>query len=252
MEINILTKLGLTSDEATIYNVLLDGGFMPARAIAIKAGIGRPLTYKILDDLLGKGLVEKKEITNKVTLFSPIHPRELEKLLKKKKDEIEETKRILNESIGQMVSKYNLSIGKPNIQFFEGVEGAIKVTSDLPEDSDEIFSYIDSKKAVELLPKQNEEHIKNREKLNIHKKIIIPDNEFTIERAKNYDKNITEVKVMPGIDSFPTAIQIYDNKVSFLTLSKEKMLGVIIEDKEISEMMKNVFKLNWDKSNTIA
>ena len=250
MNNDVLTSLGLTEDEANIYKILLDGGFMPARTIAIKANLGRPLTYKILDDLIVRGVVEKKEVSNKIALFSPVHPRELEKLLETKRVEIENTKKALDESLGQMISKYNLFIGKPNVQFYEGIEGAIKVTSDLPTEDKEILSYIDSEKVIKLFPKQNEEHIKNRERMGIIKKIIIPDNDFTKNRAKSYNKNLTSVKVMNGVNSFPSAIQIYDNKISFLTLSEQKMVGVIIEDKEISEMMKKVFNSNWDKLNS--
>lgn len=251
MEKELLINLGLTADEATIYNVLIEGGFMPARTIAIKASLGRPLTYKILDDLISKGIIEKKEVGSKIALFSPVHPRELEKLIEKKKEAIDNTKKALDDSIGQMISKYNLSIGKPNIQFFEGIEGAIKVTSDLPTESKEILSYLDSEKVINLLPEHNEKHSKMRAQTGIHKKMIVPNSEFNISRAKGYDKDQTETRVMAGSSSFPTAIQIYDNKISFLTLSKEKMIGVIVEDKDISQMMRNIFNSVWEKSNPI-
>lgn len=251
MNKEILISLGLTEDEANIYNVLLEGGFMPARTVATRTSIGRPLTYKILDDLIIKGVVEKKDTGGKIALFAPIHPRELEKLLEKKKEDIENTKKALDESIGQMISKYNLFIGKPNVQFYEGIEGAIKITSDLPTESKEILSYLDSEKVINLLPEHNEKHSKMRTQTGIHKKMIVPNSEFNISRAKGYDKNQTETRIMTGSSSFPTAIQIYDNKISFLTLSKEKMVGVIIEDKDISQMMRNIFNSIWEKSNPI-
>ena len=57
METKILVNLGLTEDEATIYNSLLEYGQMPARTVALRSSIGRQLTYKILDDLIKKEII---------------------------------------------------------------------------------------------------------------------------------------------------------------------------------------------------
>lgn len=246
MDNDILIKLGLTKDESSVYNVLLEGGLMPASSIATKAVIGRPLTYKILDDLIRKGIVEKKELNNKVTLFSPIHPRELENLLEEKRKEIESTKQSLDTIIGQMISKYNLSTGKPNVQFFEGKEGVIKVAQDSLFAETDICSFVDTEAVMNIHPELNKEYVSKRLKNNVKKKIISMDCPLVRELAKNDNKDFTEQRVVRNQLHFSTIVMIYDNKVSFITLDPNKNIGIIIEDPDIYKTNKAIFDYIWE------
>ena len=45
-------------------------------------------------------------------------------------------------------------------------------------------------------------------------------------------------------------MQIYDNKISYLTLSDKEMIGVIIEDKYIYKMHKDLFEYMWKNIST--
>jgi len=248
METNILVDLGLTIDEATIYNVLLEGGFMPARTVALRANLGRPLTYKILDDLIVKSVVEKKETGGKISLFAPVHPRELEKLLEKKRTDIENTKRALDESIGQMVSKYNLFIGKPNVQFYEGLDGVKRVLEDtlLVPPETEIYTYADIEAITKYIPEINNEYSEKREKLKIKKKAFLLDTPKSRNLITDYHTPVTETKfINTDILEFETVMQIYENKVSYITLKENSMIGVIIEDASIYKMHKAVFEHFW-------
>lgn len=246
MNKEILISLGLTEDEANIYNVLLEGGFMPARTVATRANIGRPLTYKILDDLIVKGVVEKKDTGGKVSLFAPIHPRELEKLLEKKKKDLENTKNALDESIGQMISKYNLFIGKPNVQFYEGIEGIKKVALDSLTSETDICSFIDTDTLLEIYPDLNKEYVGKRTNNNIKKKIISTDSQVVREIAKTDDKNITEQRIVRQKIHFATIVMIYDNKISYITLDPKKHIGVIIEDPDIYKTNQAIFDYIWE------
>jgi hypothetical protein len=72
------------------------------------------------------------------------------------------------------------------------------------------------------------------------------------EDNKNYAKNGSELTSFRGINkNLPTAIQVYDNTVAMLTLSKEKNIGLIVEDKDIAETLKNIFDNCWEKSEEI-
>lgn len=246
MEKELLINLGLTADEATIYNVLLDRGFMPARTIALKASLGRPLTYKILDDLIAKGIIEKKEVSNKIALFSPVHPRELEKLIQKKIENLDNTKKTLDESIGQMISKFNLSIGKPNVQFFEGLDGIKKVALDSLTSQTDICSFVDTDTLLEIYPDLNKEYVGKRLNNSVKKKIISTDSPIVRAIAKTDDKNFTEQRIVKQKIHFATIVMIYDNKISYITLDPKKHIGIIIEDPDIYKTNQAIFDYIWD------
>ncbi len=246
MDTKILVDLGLTKDEATIYSSLLEYGQMPARTVALRSDIGRQLTYKILDDLIEKGIVEKKETGTKILLFAPVHPRELEKLLEKKKEEVKNTENALSESLGGMISKYNLFIGKPNVQFFEGLEGVMKVAQDSLNSKTDICSFVDTEAVLAIYPELNKEYVSKRLKNDVKKKIISTDSPLLREIVKHDDKNFTEQRIVKKKIHFATVVMIYDNKVSFITLDPKKNIGIIIEDPDIYKTNKAIFDYIWD------
>jgi sugar-specific transcriptional regulator TrmB len=245
MNTKILIDLGLTEDETSIYSTLLEGGSMPARMISLKADVGRQLTYKVLDDLIKKDLVIKKEHA-KITLFAPNHPRKLESFFENKKNKIDLMQKELEENLGPMISKYNLFIGKPNVQFFEGKEGIKKVALDSLTSQTDICSFIDTEVVMEIYPELNKEYVGKRLNNSVKKKIISTDSLIVREVAKTDDKNFTEQRIVKQKIHFSTVVMIYDNKVSFITLDPKRNIGVIIEDPDIYKTNKAIFDYIWE------
>ena len=82
MNEDILTKGGLTPEQAKIYLCLLRSGLMPVKVISVKTGLGRSLTYKILNQLISLGAVEQRDNIAKITYFYPeFDPNEIPLLL---------------------------------------------------------------------------------------------------------------------------------------------------------------------------
>jgi sugar-specific transcriptional regulator TrmB len=246
----ILIKSGLTSDQAKIYEVLLKKGVMPASKAALTAGLKRGLGYKVIEQLVALGLIEK--IDKKVALFAPSHPSKINELLKKKSEELEITQASLTGTLGLMTSDFNLTSGKPNIQFFEGEDGMKKVLEDSLYSKEEILSYADMMAVKKYIPKINEWYATEREKKGVTKKVILPDTPEAREILASYHTEITKSKVIK-LDDKPleSIMQIYDGKVSYVTMSDKQMIGVIIEDQAIYEMQKAIFNFTWIKAENI-
>lgn len=244
----LLTKTGITKDQALIYETLLKNGVLPASKIALKVGIKRGLCYKILDELLLIGLAEK--IDKKVALFAPAHPAKIKDIVKQKSEELETTQSALTSILGAMTSDYNLFLGKPNVRFFEGINGLIESANDSLDSKTEILEYIDNKSVAENIPEFNEKYSKQRKTKNIKKKLLCVDSPFNRERAQKIASENTEIRFVES-EPFATVMQIYDNKVSYITLDKERMIGIVIESQEVYQMHKTVFESQWQKAKTI-
>lgn len=246
----ILIKSGLTLDQAKIYEVLLKGGVMPASKAALSAGLKRGLGYKVIEQLVSLGLVEK--IDKKVALYAPCHPSKIKEIIKKKAEELEIVTASLSGSLGLMVSDYNLTSGQPNIQFFEGEDGMKKVLEDSLYSREEILSYADITSIQKYIPKINDWYVEQREKKGVKKRAILLDTPEAREILASYHKNITNNKFIKFEDKpFESIMQIYDGKVSYITLSKDQMIGVIIEDQAIYKMHKTLFNFTWSKAENI-
>ena len=248
---NLLIEAGLSEEQALIYEALLDKGPQRASSLADWTGVKRGLTYKVLEQLEAIGLVEKKGGQGSVAVFVAGHPSLLMGNIERKEKELSLAKDMLEHSLGSLASKYNLIAGKPNVQFYEGKDAISKITSDLPEKDTEIRQIMDMELAMNQFPEETVSHLKKRIAKGVQKRMILSDSSFNTEYAKK-GTELTSFRTATGVKTFPTAILTYDNKTSMLTFSKEKVVGLIIEDKEIAETMKIVFGGYWKNSEPIA
>jgi hypothetical protein len=117
----------------------------------------------------------------------------------------------------------------------------------------EMLAFSNAKKFKSFMPKNKlQDFIKAKERLNISTRAIIPETkEDRLYRETVFGGIKKElwpsVRYMPA-EKFPYEgeITIYGkNKVSITKLGGENIIGVIIEDKMIHDMMKMIFELAW-------
>jgi sugar-specific transcriptional regulator TrmB len=242
-----LIQTGLATDQAAVYETLIKDGALPARDIALRSGIGRTLTYKVLDELVALGLIEKHDEPKKVATFSAVHPIKLKETVEKRLESAQSAKANLESVLGKLTSDFNLVSGKPGVQFFEGLDGIKTVMDDTLTSKTEICAYIDIQAIEKYVPEYSREYSRRREKLGIHKRNIsidTPENRFELE---GYFPTVTEERLLPWhTTSFNTTLQIYDDKISYLNLNDTHQIGIIIADPEIYTMQKALFEVAWN------
>ena len=116
--IEVLNKTGLHEKEAKVYLALLELGTADVSDIAAKAGVKRPTSYLVLDELKKKGLVS--QVPAKVNLFTAESPEKLQAEMYKKQE-------LYKRFLPNMLALYNLRKEKPQVQLFEGIEGVKQV-----------------------------------------------------------------------------------------------------------------------------
>jgi len=246
-----LFQAGLTSNQAVIYEILLKNGSLPAGKISLKSRFKRGLTYKILEELISLGLIEKKEEKGKIAIFKPSHPLKLQDLAEHNEEKAKNAKLALSGVISSLISDFNLVSGRPGVRFFEGLEGIKKVLDDTIYNNQEkkLFTFSDVAGYVSYLEDWNVRHYApERKKLSIYEKVIIPDNTKALDYMKSYTANeFTDIIFIDhNIFPFSTEINIYDQKVSLVTFSDKTHIGVIIENQAIADTLKSVFNFCWN------
>lgn len=247
----MLVNSGLEKNQALVYELLLKGGSLRASAIAKRSSLKRGLVYKILDDLIQEDLVEKKEAPGSVATFFPKHPINLKELTERREQRARDAKLALEGVLPSIVSDFNLISGRPGVQFFEGIEGIKKVLEDSLENNPEgqILTFSDVAGYAKYLKEWNTKHYApKRKRLGIKEKVIIPNNEEAISYMKGYKAN--EVTEILFIDHekypFETEVNVYSNKVTFVTFSEKGHIGFIVENKEIYNTMRSLHLFLWE------
>lgn len=245
-----LNKAGLTTDQASIYEVLLKNGPLPAGEVSKKAGLKRGLTYKVLDELAALGLVAKNSKL-KVLRFEAAHPLRLKELAEQKEQSARVAQEALGGIISNLTSDFNLISGKPGVQYREGKGVFEWVTEDSLQAKGEIYSFIDNVAVTEQFAEANKRYVKKRIALGIKKKMITGDSEYIRLRAQEFHPELSEVRVIPKGIKFATVMQMYNNRISYLTIDGSKTIGVIIDDAHIAQMHRAVFEYIWSVAESI-
>lgn len=250
-----ITDTGLSKEQAIVYEVLLKLGESPASTIskAIPSGtiLSRPLVYKVLEELIGLDLATKSDQTGKIARFTPKHPVAITKVIDAQKERIERTKKQFLTTSGKLSSLFNLSVGKPGVQFYEGEDGVWEVLMDSLTATEEILAYSDIDAIVKYIPALNAEYATIREDQNVKKRALVVDSPRARAFLKSYNPNVTKQKLIStkeGVPAIQTTMQIYNNKVSYITLTDEYMMGIIITDQYIANTHKQLFESLWELS----
>ena len=246
-----LIDSGLSKEQARIYLFLLENGLAPAKVIASKTSIGRALAYKVLEQLLALGLAEKREDIGKVALFFPAHPKRLKELLAASAEKTTEAVQALEKASGQFSSLFNLLSGKPNVQFYEGVDGLHNVYNDILDIGQDIcvISSPIKEHRTEVLHIIREQ-IEKQAAQNIKTKAITPiSGEQKVATPITEDKKylITRKEVPAEKLNIPAQIIIYGDKVA-ITNFKEGLITIVMESKYIRETFEKMFEYIWEKS----
>lgn len=246
-----LIDSGLTAHQATIYELLIKNGGMRASTIVrqLNSSLSRPMVYMVLDELVTLGLVEKNEVDTKVTRFFPVHPSKLHDIALERRARADAIADAAAAVIPRIVSDYNLVSNKPGVRFFEGRQGVRVVLEDSLTAKTPIYSYTDVEQVEMYYKDLVDPYLLEREKRKVMKKLLLDDTPFTRDLYKGAEESQSEVRLISKSDhSYKVAIQIYDDKVSYLTLNPGKEVAIIIQDPEIALLQRHLFEELYNRA----
>ncbi len=243
-----LVDIGLTREQSKIYLFLLENGLCNARVISTKTNLGRALCYKVLAQLVEKGIITKRDDVGKISMFFPVHPNRIKIILEEEKQTSDQANIVFNDSFGLLSSKFNLLSGKPNIQFLEGSDGLKEMYNDILAEGKDIKlirSLLDHKDidTASIL----RAHIEKQAKIGIKVKLIGPKREdvpMDVLIKKDKARNVTR-KTIPDGFYIPAQIIIYGDKVS-ITDFKSGLIITIIENASVRETFEKMFDFMFD------
>lgn len=248
MHKELLIELGLSQNEAIIYEYLLANGESLAGNIIKKTPLKRGVVYNALTDLVKKGLIKQSK-KGKILSFSPNHPDKLREYMENREREVKKAEITLESQMPMLLSSFNLVSGQPGVRIYEGKDGLAKTLNDSLSSRTEVLTYADIEGMEKYMGRANDKYLARRKELKIYKRGILADTPYARDYMRNYDEEVTKIKFIDG-KKYPMYLEmeIYDNKVSFMTFSDKKLIGVIIENEEIYKTQKSIFEIIWDNT----
>lgn len=241
-----LERFGLSEKEAKVYLAAIELGPSTAADIAKKSKVNRATTYAEIEAMIKVGLMSISR-KNKTTLFVAEHPSVFERMLKRKEERLKLNTLALDELLPALVKMHEFADERPKVQYFEGKEGLLEIQKDFLKTKykkiEEIYSVDDFNSAFES------EYISNMEKVmeKIRKQKKIKVRALYVRKKGRFSAmpSYSEMRIIP-YEKFPvhSDILIYGNKTALISL-KGKLIGVIIDHKDITTTLRSIFNLAW-------
>ncbi|MBU0957513.1 MAG: hypothetical protein KKF56_01745 [Nanoarchaeota archaeon] len=127
----LFRELGLSINEARVYEILLKSGEISVQTISNKSGVHRRNVYDSISKLIEKGLVSEVFIKSEKN-FKATDPRRLLELLKEKQEK-------LNKVLPELQGKFHQDSEKEEAYFYRGIEGVKNYLQDILKTKETVY-----------------------------------------------------------------------------------------------------------------
>lgn len=147
--------------------------------------------------------------------------------------------------ITQFFSRVEDSSWKPDVSYYEGIDGIKEIYEDMLETGQDIYCWTDLTQIYSVLGDYAETFAKRRTEKGIKTYTIkpkkkVPNNPFANDSSRK-DREMKLLKDFP-IDG---EIRIYGNKVAIIQFDSNKPVGFVFEGKWVRYLFESVFQSAW-------
>lgn len=243
MEIKeVLNQIGLDKRQSSIFIVGMKTGPCSVLQLSKKTKINRPTLYKLLDELLDKGLFHIT-LQGKKKLYVSAEPKELLAYVRR-----QET--VLEKAMPELLALAHTLPDKPRVEYFEGKEQLTTLLWDAVKSKAEIMrSFFPSRYMIDTFGKEEMEAvISTRVKNNVFSKTLrSPGSEAEFKGSRLRDEQLREVRYIPDDKVFGMGFLIYNDTVAIYAPQKENF-GLKITSPGFAGVMKTLFDAMWDQA----
>jgi len=246
--LDLIKELGFSDKDGRVYTALLEHGALKASDISKITGLNRTTVYDLLDQFTQKGLVSKFK-KKSATYFNAHDPAQLLNYLDREKDavgqKIERQKKRIEAMMPELVSLMNFSKkSRPRVQFFEGEKGMREAYEDTLTAKEPILAFANLETMKQGLPGFFPDYFERRVAKKLAIRSVFPRNKESFEQATRNQEELRETRYLPDESmTFTPEVNFYDNKM--LIVSWTEKMAVIIESKELVDLMKLAYNLLW-------
>jgi sugar-specific transcriptional regulator TrmB len=245
MDQNILEKLiksGVSEKSGKIYLTSLELGESTVQEIAKHAGLNRATTYFVIENLIKQGLMSSFH-KGKKQYFVAADPDRLVHILEQEKSDLSERERNIKDLVPQIQSMKGKQKQLPVVRYYEGKEGIKSMVDEILKTTE---GTVNMAYSVDALNKLFSEDEKSKwRKIRINKKLYTRAI-YTYRDGVLGNIAQSDSRKVP-LDKFPITcdVAVYSDKVRIASMT-DRLIGIVIEDKEIAKTMKAIMDLAWE------
>lgn len=245
----ILREIGLSPNEARVYESLLKVGEASVQIISNRSKIHRRNVYDALSKLSDRGLISEVFVKGEKN-FKAIDPRRLLELLKEKEERLKEV-------IPKMQTRLEKVEEKEEAYFYRGIEGFKNYLQDILKTKETVY-FIGAKAfwLDERLKHSLRNFDRDRRRKGI-KFMHLFDHEVKEQKPEILKMAGKNYKFLPKKYSSKTAIDVFGSYVvTFVGVEigklREEPLIFVLKSKELADGYRKFFQFMWDHCEEIT
>ncbi len=244
-------EFGLSEKEARAYLALLELEIAGVQEIAKASGINRSSAYVTLESLKNDGLVSVSDDKN-VRQYVATPPEAILRSAEDKAHKQAEILKKIEKVIPEMKALFKGTRRKPIVKVFEGKEGLISAFEDVLTSREKLMRVYSSPGNLGgIIGSYLPEFIQKRFKLKIRMHGIHPADDIHTRLMQEHPNKFDSYALVPNSkEKFPADLAIYDEKIGYMSADSGGT-AIIIESKEMSSVMKNIFDLAFAEASRI-
>ena len=239
-----LAELGLSTKESVVYLSMLELGPSSVQDISKKAGVNRSTTYVMIEGLKRHGLISTFEKGKKL-LFSAENPGRLMSLVEEEMAKVRAKQDRVSQSLPRLLAIFNAINDKPRVRFFEGDEALMMAREEMIEKSSgAIWEVYAADEISTQIGEIREEHrMATAQRISIKGRTLVAIKPGFLPNY--FDLKASDVREMP-YEAYPfSGSVVITNQRVYLFSPKVAGLGVIMESREMVEMMRALYEAIW-------
>ena len=240
----ILSEIGLSHNEAKIYETLVNLGTASVNKLSVESNVHRRNVYDSIDKLIKKGLVTEEFISG-TRFVRAIHPSRLLDIIREKEAKV-------NSILPALQTKFEKKLAKEEAVIYRGIEGFKNYLADILKVNEPVY-FIGAKafwldeRLKYFIPKFDKQRIKQ----GIYFKHIF-DWEVKTMAPEILKLKLNEFKFFPREYSSSMAVDIFgDRVVTFYGISPgrlpEEPVQFTVVSQKIADGYRKYFNFMWKK-----
>lgn len=230
MNEEVLKNIGLSDHEIRIYLSLLRLGSVTATKLARETNTDRATTYRFLDSLITRGLVNYV-ILNNVKYFKAAHPKKISEDLKNLKESYDQV-------LPELESLLKLPREETKVELYKGKEGLKTIMKDILREKKSYTFIGEVEKFFTELSPFIIQWLKRVEEARIRGKLIcIEGTSFKVAKTEQY--KLISKKFISRVSTWT-----YGSKTALFIWSKP-LFGVLIDNEDVTKSNSLLFNFLW-------
>ncbi len=242
-----LKALGLSDKEIVLYTTLISSGVCTIKQLADATGMNRTTAYRFLGELKKRGFIEWV-VGSRGTLVKASPLERLGVYVTERKRELTSIEAALPEAVTTLTSLQHLKPFTTQVRYFEGELGMKQMIWRTLAAEHTTRSYASLTRREVIAADFEDEFEREWARKGITDRVITNDKreEYISKRLVSEYRRYTDIRVIPAKTyDIKNDIIIYNDVFAIMSLVKDHLVGVEIENAEIAKTQRSIFDIVW-------